>query len=166
MYAYVDSTPTLYVDPLGLDRSEKCSGTLGDLMRDGLHALGPRLPDYVTLSFYTVIRLPRGYVLPIGAGLTLDRAGNVYFTPGTGYRGYSFTAGWLIRRDFNATAVNNLLEGPSFTGAVGRYLGGNVTQSLTSACQAVEFGIVSSPGASTGIGFKLGNVLNYFSPRN
>jgi hypothetical protein len=73
----------------------------------------------------------------------------------------SFTAGWLIRPDVDAASVNKLLEGPSATGAVGRYFGGAVTQSLSSACQAIEVGVRSGPAVSVVTNRKRRNISDW-----
>ena len=154
LYAYVDNSPLTFRDPFGL---EKCSDTVGAVLRDPLKYLG-RFPDYVTVSIFPK-QLQRLGFAP-GVTVSIDQKGNVFVGLGAAYeRSYSLMAGWVARSEYREESVKALLTEYSLTGTVAvRGFAGGLTAS--SSCHAVEFGVSSGSGVAGTYGSRRGNLLD------
>jgi RHS repeat-associated protein len=175
-FNYADARPTFFTDPRGLDPDANPShgrtlttiayfpivpeNDLDRLLRF-LYAIGQSVgSDYVALQGNV-----RGPALwGPGMGLTLDRYGNVYWTPislaaGIPGAGVSVMLGWLLQASTPSERdLVSFLEGPTFSGGTALGFGVNVvtSPSATGTRIALESGLGTlSAGVVGGTSFRV-----------
>jgi RHS repeat-associated protein len=138
-YAYVGSDPLTYDDPSGLRAdTDLCAG----LTAQGCMQMGQLGPDYVTLN----VTVPSVFEF----GGTITRSGTVFqhggFTFGSlksiasGKNwGFNLSMGFLLNPCHSGADVNNLVDGPSKSGALYDVVGGGIVHNGSGT--AIEMGV-------------------------